>query len=148
MILLWTDVSFNWLIIIQSRSIASDSISLWADSTRLLGTTLRYACASLQNQKPLVFLGVQGAQGTPRKHHGSNFRDVPSCSKENVLGKDYLLKRNQYKNFQDVINANRGTSNRIWRESVVFPHVQKNMCWERIICHKGISTRIFFDYKM
>jgi hypothetical protein len=50
---------------------------------------------------------------TPRKHHGSNFRGVPSCSKENVLGKDYLLKRNQYKNFQDVINAYRGTSNRI-----------------------------------
>jgi hypothetical protein len=27
--------------------------------------------------------------------------------------------------------------------SVVFPHVQKKMCWEKIICYKGISTRIF-----
>jgi hypothetical protein len=43
----------------------------------------------------------------------TQFRGVPSCSKENVLGKDYLLKRNQYKNFHDVINAYRGTSNRI-----------------------------------
>ena len=42
----------------------------------------------------------------------NRIRGVPSCSKENVLGKDYLLKRNQYKNFHDVINAYRGTSNR------------------------------------
>ena len=47
---------------------------------------------TLQNQKPLVFLGVH-----------------PWC---------------------DSI-------------SVVFPHVQKKMCWEKIICYKGISTRIF-----
>ena len=53
---------------------------------------------------------------TPRKHHGSNFRGVPSCSKENVLGKDHLLQRNQYKIFcrqQDEINAYRGTSTKI-----------------------------------
>ena len=43
----------------------------------------------------------------------THFRGVPSCSKENVLGKDYLLKRNQYKNFHDVINAYIGTTNRI-----------------------------------
>jgi hypothetical protein len=57
----------------------------------------------------LVFLGV-----SPWCSRGvTQFRGVPSCSKENVLGKDYLLKRNQYKNFHDVINAYRGTSNRI-----------------------------------
>jgi hypothetical protein len=40
----------------------------------------------------------------------------PSCSKENVLGKDHLSQRNQYNNFfrlQDVINAYRGTSTKI-----------------------------------
>jgi hypothetical protein len=47
---------------------------------------------------------------------GSNFRGVPSCSKENVLEKDHLSQRNQYKNFfllQDVINTYRGTSTAI-----------------------------------
>jgi hypothetical protein len=64
---------------------------------------------ALQNQKTLVFLGVHPWCSLVRL----NFRGVPSCSKENVLGKDYLLERNQYKNFQDVINAYIGTSNRI-----------------------------------
>ena len=38
----------------------------------------------------LVFPGV-----------GSNFHGVPSCSTENVLGKDHLSQRNQYKIFFD-----------------------------------------------
>ena len=28
--------------------------------------------------------------------------------------------------------------------SMVFPHVQMKMCWEKIICYKGISTRFFY----
>jgi hypothetical protein len=58
---------------------------------------------SLQNHKPLVFLGVH-----------------PWCSL--VFPSCFL----------------------VWEAIfVVFPHVQKKMCWEKIICHKGISTRIF-----
>jgi hypothetical protein len=68
---------------------------------------------SLQNPKPLVFLGVPSlvVPGV-----GSNIRGVPSRSKEDVLEKDHLLKRNHYKNFlstQDEINAYRGTSTSI-----------------------------------
>jgi hypothetical protein len=50
----------------------------------------------------------------PREHQGSNFCGVPSRSKENVLGKDHLSQRNQYKNivstYKMKINNNRGTS--------------------------------------
>jgi hypothetical protein len=32
----------------------------------------------------------------------------------------------------------------VWEAiSMVVPHVQKKMCWEKIICYKEISTRIF-----
>jgi hypothetical protein len=27
--------------------------------------------------------------------------------------------------------------------SEVLPHVRKKICWEKIICYKGISTRFF-----
>ena len=52
----------------------------------------------LQNQKPMVFLGVLSLMFPGV---GSNFHGVPSCSKENVLGKDHLSQRNPYKNFFD-----------------------------------------------
>jgi hypothetical protein len=44
---------------------------------------------------------------------GSNFHGVPSCSTENVLGKDHLSQRNHFFRLQDVINAYRGTSTAI-----------------------------------
>jgi hypothetical protein len=82
---------------------------------------------------------------------GSNFLGAPSCSTENVLGKESSVTKESVQEFfqlQDVINANRGTS-MVWEAIyVVFPHVQQKMCWEKIICHKGIGTRIFFNYKM
>ena len=53
---------------------------------------------SLQNQKPLVFLGVPSLMfpgvSLVLPGVGSNFPGVPSCSKENVLGKDHLSQRN------------------------------------------------------
>ena len=63
---------------------------------------------SLQNQKPLVFLGVPSLMfpGVSLVFPGvslvfSDFHGVSSCSTENVLGKDHLSQRNHYKNFFD-----------------------------------------------
>ena len=72
-----------------------------------------YAAKTLQNQKPLVLLGVPSLMFPGV---GRNFRGIPSCSKENVLGKHHLSQRNQYKIFLSTSRCNRsyrGTSTAI-----------------------------------
>ena len=72
---------------------------------------------TLQNQKPQVFLGVHPWCSLV----WLNFSGVPSCSKENVLGKDYLLKRNQYKNLLCCIG--------LWEWEVQSEH----WCWNSFL---------------
>ena len=57
-----------------------------------------------------------------------------------MLGKDYLLKRNQYKNFQDVINAYRGTSSRIRGQKNQYNNFFRLQ--DVINAYRGTSTEI------
>jgi hypothetical protein len=76
---------------------------------------------SLQNQKPLVFLGVPSLMfpGVSLVFPGvslvfSDFHGVSSCSTENVLGSSVTKESLQeFFRLQDVINAYRGTSTAI-----------------------------------
>jgi hypothetical protein len=82
----------------------------YAVSTIVLTINFSYFAPNL----PLLSLHTHAQEGTPRrntrKHQEFIFCDVPSRSKENVLGKDHLLQRNSTRIFywQDEINAYRG----------------------------------------